>query len=160
MVNVMKNTPGWQVRAITRNPGSDASQALAQAGIEVVQADYDDEESLTKAFQVFMTRRWIMRYFEGLPYVQALTEMYFPQGVSAVFAVTNWWEHLFRGKTADEAGEIEEQQGMNLARAAARTESLEHYIWSTTPSAKKQFPGKHVTPHSKKATHYKIPERN
>lgn len=69
------------------------------------------------------------------------------QGVHAIFAVTNWWEHLFRGKTQDEAGEIEEEQGMKLARAAAATDSLEHYIWSTTPSAKRKFKGKLVTPH-------------
>lgn len=39
---------------------------------------------------------------------------------------------------------------MNLARAAANTASLEHYIWSTCPSVKKQSAGKYVTPHSKK----------
>lgn len=71
------------------------------------------------------------------------------QGVHAVFAVTNWWEHLFRGKTQEEAGEVEERQGMNIARAAAKTAGLEHYIWSTCPSARKQFEGKHMTPHSK-----------
>lgn len=51
-MNVMKNTPGWIVRAITRNPGSEASQALVEQGLEVVQADYDDEESLARAFEV------------------------------------------------------------------------------------------------------------
>jgi hypothetical protein len=69
------------------------------------------------------------------------------QGVHAVFAVTQWWEHLFKGKTQDEAGEIEEEQGMNIARAAAGTRTVEHYIWSTTPSAKKMFNGRLLTPH-------------
>ena len=64
-----------------------------------------------------------------------------------MFAVTNWWEHLAQGKTQNEAGEIEEEQGMKLARAAASTESLEHYIWSTTPSAKRKFNGELLTPH-------------
>jgi hypothetical protein len=59
--------------------------------------------------------------------------------------VTNWWEHLAQGKTQDEAGEIEEEQGMKLARAAAATPTLEHYIWSTTPSAKRKV--KVLTPH-------------
>jgi|TARA_R110002003_G_scaffold104_46_gene8641 hypothetical protein len=36
---------------------------------------------------------------------------------------------------------------MKLARAANRTPTLEHYIWSTTPSAKRMFHGKMVTPH-------------
>jgi NmrA-like family len=69
------------------------------------------------------------------------------QGVHVVFAVTNWWEHLFQGKTQQEAGEIEEEQGMSLARVAAATPSLEHYIWSTTPSAKRRFRGELLTPH-------------
>ncbi|PSN59356.1 NAD(P)-binding protein [Corynespora cassiicola Philippines] len=119
VVNVMKNTPGWKVRAITRNPESDAAKKLVAEGIDVIQASFDDEVSLTKAFE----------------------------GVSAIFAVTNWWEHLFRGKTQAESGEIEEEQGMNIARAAAAISTLEHYIWSTTPSAKRVFKGKLITPH-------------
>jgi NAD(P)-dependent dehydrogenase (short-subunit alcohol dehydrogenase family) len=56
VVNVMKKTPGWKVRAITRNPGSDAAKKLAAEGIEVVQADFDDEASLLKAFKVGIAR--------------------------------------------------------------------------------------------------------
>lgn len=55
---------------------------------------------------------------------------------------------MFQGKTQDEAGEIEEEQGMKLARAAAATASLEHYIWSTTPSSKRKSKGKILTPHT------------
>ncbi|KAI0010815.1 NAD(P)-binding protein [Xylariaceae sp. FL0662B] len=119
VVNVMKKVPGWKIRAITRNVHSDAAKKLAEEDVEVVQASVDDEASLVKAFE----------------------------GVHAIFSVTNWWEHLFAGKSADEAGVIEEEQGMKLARAAARTPSLEQYIWSTTPSAKRLFPGEHVSPH-------------
>lgn len=36
---------------------------------------------------------------------------------------------------------------MNLARAAAKTPTLEHYLWSTQPSAKRRFAGKHEAPH-------------
>lgn len=36
---------------------------------------------------------------------------------------------------------------MNLARAAAKTPTLEHYIWSTGPSAKRILAGKHEAPH-------------
>lgn len=36
---------------------------------------------------------------------------------------------------------------MNIARAAAAQPTLEHYLWSTTPSAKRVFAGEHVTPH-------------
>ncbi|KAF1814646.1 NAD(P)-binding protein [Eremomyces bilateralis CBS 781.70] len=119
VVNIMKGTAGWTVRAITRNPESDKAKKLASEGIEVVQASFDDEASLVTAFQ----------------------------GVHAVFAVTNWWEHLFMGKSQDEAGALEEEQGMTIARGAAQTPTLEHYIWSTLPSGKADFPGKLVTPH-------------
>ncbi|KAF9697517.1 hypothetical protein EKO04_004379 [Ascochyta lentis] len=119
VVNIMKNVPGWKVKALTRNTTSNAAKKLAEEGIEVVMADFDDESSLRQAFE----------------------------GVHAIFAVTNWWEHLFQGKTQQEAGEIEEEQGINIARAAAATHSLEHYIWSTTPSAKRRFGGKLLTPH-------------
>jgi len=44
------NSP-FAVRAITRNPDSDAAKALAAAGAQVVAADIDDEGSLTKALQ-------------------------------------------------------------------------------------------------------------
>jgi uncharacterized protein YbjT (DUF2867 family) len=40
------------VRALTRNPESDAAKKLAAEGVEVVQADFDNEESLKKAFKV------------------------------------------------------------------------------------------------------------
>lgn len=52
VINVMKRTPGWKIRALTRNADSDAAKKLAAEGIEVVQADWDDESSLSKAFQV------------------------------------------------------------------------------------------------------------
>lgn len=41
----------FAVRAITRDPNSDAAKALAAAGAEVVKADIDDEASLTSALQ-------------------------------------------------------------------------------------------------------------
>ncbi|KAI4600091.1 hypothetical protein KJ359_001193 [Pestalotiopsis sp. 9143b] len=106
VINIMKNVPGWKIRAITRNPSSDSAVKLSQGGIEVVRADFDDEASLVKAF-----------------------------------------EYLFSGKTQDEAGAIEEEQGMKLARAAAQTSTLETYIWSSLPSAKTITGGKLTVPH-------------
>lgn len=136
VINVMKNVPGWKVKALTRSPTSDAAKKLAEEGIEVVQADFNDERSLRGAFEV-----------SACILHEKYQVTYWLQGDHAVFAVTNWWEHLFQGKTQNEAGEIEEEQGMKLARAAAATPSLEHYIWSTTPSAKRRFKGELLTPH-------------
>jgi NAD(P)-dependent dehydrogenase (short-subunit alcohol dehydrogenase family) len=52
VINVMMKTSGWKVRAITRDPESDAAKALSARNIEVVQADFDDQASLEKAFEV------------------------------------------------------------------------------------------------------------
>lgn len=43
---------GWTVRAITRNTNSDAAKKLAEQGAQIVQASFDDESSLEKAFEV------------------------------------------------------------------------------------------------------------
>lgn len=56
---------GFTARAITRNPGSDKAKALAALGVEVVQADLDDEASLAEAFA----------------------------GSYGAYCVTNYWEH-------------------------------------------------------------------
>lgn len=52
VVNVMRKTPGWSVRALTRSVTSEAAKKLAESGVEVVQASFDDEASLVDAFQV------------------------------------------------------------------------------------------------------------
>jgi uncharacterized protein YbjT (DUF2867 family) len=41
----------FAVRALTRNPSSDAARALADLGAEVVQADISDEASMRRAFE-------------------------------------------------------------------------------------------------------------
>ena len=42
---------GWRVRALTRDPGKPAAQALTEAGAELFAADNDDRASLDAAFQ-------------------------------------------------------------------------------------------------------------
>jgi uncharacterized protein YbjT (DUF2867 family) len=42
----------WKVRAITRNPNGDSAKALVDAGVELVTANFDDEASLIKAYEV------------------------------------------------------------------------------------------------------------
>ena len=57
---------GFRARAITRNPGAEKAKALAALGVEVVQADLDDETSLANAFA----------------------------GAYGAYCVTNFWEHF------------------------------------------------------------------
>ena len=68
LARAILDDPGsdFRVRAITRNPDSDAARALADRGAEVVQADLDDVESLKRAFD----------------------------GAYGAFCVTNFWEHF------------------------------------------------------------------
>jgi uncharacterized protein YbjT (DUF2867 family) len=40
---------GWKLRALTRNPGSHASEELARQGVEVLQGDLEDPSSLERA---------------------------------------------------------------------------------------------------------------
>lgn len=45
------------------------------------------------------------------------------------------------------AGEIEKQQALNIARAAAKIPTLEHYVMSSLPPAGKVSGGKLEVPH-------------
>lgn len=69
---------GFSVRALTRDVNSDKAKALADLGAEVVAADLDNAESLSKAFQ----------------------------GTYGVFAVTNFWEHYSPEKEKAQAKSI------------------------------------------------------
>ena len=61
---------GFDIRAMTRKPGSDAAQALARTGAQIVQGDLNDAESLKKALA----------------------------GAWGVFAVQNTWEAGVEGE--------------------------------------------------------------
>jgi len=101
--------PDIHVRGLTRNPSSPAAQKLAAQGIEIVQADLDEPESLQSAFA----------------------------GANIIFSVTNYWEPFFRPDCREKAQklgiscrkyayDVEYEQGKNIADAAATTvESLD-----------------------------------
>src|SRR5437899_2050565 len=63
---ILSDPDGFAVRALTRDPASDKAKELAEAGAEVVQADIDDEASVTRAFE----------------------------GAYGAYCVTNFWEHF------------------------------------------------------------------
>jgi len=69
---------GFIARAITRDPGSDAGRALARQGMEVVQANHDDQASLERAFA----------------------------GAHGAFCVTNFWEHFSPERETAQAGNM------------------------------------------------------
>ena len=71
-------TGEFAVRALTRDPGSEAARKLAALGAEVVAADVDDEESLVRAFQ----------------------------GAHGAFCVTFFWAHMSPEKEIEQAGNM------------------------------------------------------
>jgi len=87
---------------------------MSSQGIEVVNADIGDPSSLKLAFS----------------------------GSHIIYAVTDFYEH-FEKYGPDKAMEIETQQGINMAKAAAAVPTLEHYIWSTLPKVSKEYPVPH-----------------
>ncbi len=119
VVNAFINDPAYHVRALTRNISSEAAQSLASRDAEVVAADLNDQSTLHRAFA----------------------------GSHIVYAVTNFFEPFITHQSATKAIEIERQQGINLATAAAATPTLEHYIWSTLPNGRAISAGKYLVPH-------------
>lgn len=109
-------------RAITRNPDSDSAKALLKAypdgKLELVKADASDYNSVVKAFA----------------------------GSSIIFTVTDFFS-AFPKAASKEAMEIEYQQGVNYARAAAETKELDHFLVSTLPDTLKISGGKIEVPH-------------
>ncbi|KAF4539247.1 uncharacterized protein LTHEOB_10411 [Lasiodiplodia theobromae] len=118
VVSAFLEDPTFKVRGITRNVDSSKAKGLTARGVEMVQADINDQASLDRAFQ----------------------------GAHIIFAVTDYYEHFFKhGK--DVAMETETQYGTNLAKAAAKVPTLERYIWSTLPLTSALSQGKAVVPH-------------
>ncbi|KAK7423716.1 hypothetical protein QQX98_000906 [Neonectria punicea] len=118
VLSVVIGNPEYHVRALTRHSDSCTARELSAKGVEVVAADIDDVESLKAAFS----------------------------GSHIIYAITNFFEP-FAKFGAEKAAEIETQQGVNLARAASATPTLQHYIWSTLPDIVAISGGKYAVPH-------------
>lgn len=118
VIRALQGDPKYSLRAVTRNTKSDAAKSLAAHGVEVVEADINNVESLRTAFA----------------------------GSHAIFAATNFFEAL-PTLGVEKSMEIETRLGCNLADAAAATASLEHYVWSTLPNSRKNTGGKVVVPY-------------
>ncbi|KAJ5653015.1 hypothetical protein N7490_000018 [Penicillium lividum] len=118
VVQALLKNGTWKIRGITRNTESEAARKLVEQGCDVVAADSNDEASLLKAFQ----------------------------GVTVVFCLTNYWEPLLElGRT--KSGELEQKQLINIANAAAKTSTLQHYIFSSLPHAAEISKGQLKVPH-------------
>ena len=123
--------PGWHVRGITRNPSGAAAEALTTEGVEIVQGDLDDKQSLVKAFK----------------------------GANVIFSNTDFFAHFFyamkpeaklpAGRSAGKhAYEREVEQGVNIAEAAESPsvlKTLERFVMSSLSDATKWSGGKYTS---------------
>ena len=101
----------FTARALTRNPGSDRARDLASRGVDVIEADLDDETSLRKAFD----------------------------GAYGAYVVTNFWaQRTPEQEQARTRAEMELDQAATAARAAKDTE-LRHVVWSTLEDTRPHF---------------------
>jgi hypothetical protein len=126
VADVFLKSPGWNVRAITRNPSSDKAYALTVKGAQVVQADLDSPESLEKAFQ----------------------------GAHVIFAVSDFWGLYGDPANKDKpnpgqplnvwAAEHESQQLQNVVDVAAKVTTLDRFIISSLSNATKWSKGKYT----------------
>ncbi|KAI9774124.1 MAG: hypothetical protein M1840_005217 [Geoglossum simile] len=129
VVDALLQEKSLRIRGVTRNAHSEAAKSLLSKGVEVVTADLNDENTLVEAVEA-------SSYLPRGP----------PNGSNYIFAVTDFWAP-FISSGAEAAVKIESAQGINLARAASKTPTLEHYIWSTLPNSRKISGGKWVVPH-------------
>jgi hypothetical protein len=126
VANVFLEEPGWKVRALTQNPTSIKSQALAARGADVVQVDIDVPVTLLAGFE----------------------------GANAIFAVSDFWglygdpankDKANPGQTLNVwAGEHETQQLNNIIEAAAKVPTLERFILSSLSNAAEWSKGKYT----------------
>lgn len=86
VVRYLLKSGGFEVRALTRNAQSQASQSLVSKGVEVVEANLDDVDSLSNAFK----------------------------GVYGVFGVTNYWEHGGEGETTQGKNMVDAAKSANV----------------------------------------------
>lgn len=101
----------FAVRALTRDPSSEKSAALAAAGAQVVAADLDDPASLDRAFD----------------------------GAHGVFVVTNYWAPPSPEQEAQRSRAERELAQARTAAQAARRAGVGHVVWSTLEDTRGRF---------------------
>lgn len=125
VVSTFLKERGWKIRGLTRNRNSPAAQALSAKGIEMVDANLDDVDSLVAAFH----------------------------GAHAIFSVLDFWTgfrepaneaQLKPGQNMLEwAHDYELQQGKNVLNAANKTVDLERLVFSALSYVTKWSKGKY-----------------
>ncbi|GAD93151.1 hypothetical protein NECHADRAFT_97421 [Paecilomyces variotii No. 5] len=117
--HLLDHTSEYSIRAVTRNHCSTAAKNLITRGVEVVQADLWDINSLIEVFR----------------------------GSYAIFGVTNFWK-IFEHASKEVAAAQETEQGKNIVDAATTTlGTLQQFIWSTLADTASISDGDYIVPH-------------
>ncbi|KAJ9503146.1 hypothetical protein H2202_001300 [Exophiala xenobiotica] len=126
VVDAFRREPTWKIRGLTRNISASRAKRLSALGVEMVEADLDDFDSLCRAFQ----------------------------GATVVYGVTDFWKPLNDpsltksrkpGQSLSRwAYEYELQQGKNIFDAAANVNTLERLIFSTIADVAEHSEGKYT----------------
>ncbi len=126
VVETFLNDPTWKVRGVTRNQFSAKAQSLLNRGMEVVQADMNEPDSLSAAFK----------------------------DANALFAVSDFWGIYNDPANKDKAkpgqplnlwaASHEKQQLINVIDAAAKVPSLERFVLSSLSDATRWSKGKYT----------------
>jgi len=118
--------PNWHVRAITRSPSSEKAKELGSTlGCEIVQAELEDQASLSRAFV----------------------------GAHAIFVNTDFWAtyraSMLSGVDSDESSKVgfetEVRHGKNAAIAASMVGTLECFVYSALGPMNRASKGKYPT---------------
>jgi hypothetical protein len=122
---VFLKEPGWKLRGVTRDASRSSATSWKHKGVEIVEADLDNPESLKEAFK----------------------------GAHVIFGVTDFWGPMFnqnsygllrQGQTINEyCYELEIKRGKNMADAAAAVDTLERFIFSSLADIKSIAEGKY-----------------
>ncbi|KIW95287.1 uncharacterized protein Z519_03871 [Cladophialophora bantiana CBS 173.52] len=126
VVDSFLKLPGWRLRGVTRHPSGSKARKLAARGVEIVEADLDDLESLIRAFS----------------------------GAHVIFGVTDFWKPLSDenlSKNRNQAQDLsrwgyeyELQQGKNIFDAATKIPTLERFVFSTIADVAEHSEGKYT----------------
>lgn len=124
-----QHEPSWHIRGLTRTPQSKAALALADSGIEIVEANLNDVKSLKSAFK-------------GASYIFAYTD--FSGIVRGPEVMGKFKAGELAAPIGAESYKIELQQGKNIADAAATVPGLKRLVYSALPGVKQLSGGKYL----------------
>jgi hypothetical protein len=124
-----QHEPSWRIRGLTRTSQSKAALAIAGTGVEIVEADLNDIESLKSAFK-------------GADFIFAYTD--FSGIVRGPEVMGRFQAGELAAPIGAESYRIELQQGKNIADAAATVPELSRLVWSALPGVKQLSGGKYT----------------